>query len=174
VAGATFGREEERAGQERGRGWWQQEPLTAGEIMTPDVKTVTRQTPIRDVSLIMRNENVGAVPVVDEQSRLIGIVTDRDIVVRGLMGDKLVQELRAEDVMTDDVEAVSTDDKIHDVIELMGRKQVRRMPVVGEEKRLVGIVSIGDLASRADYDEELQDALEKISSKRSFWSRLWR
>ena len=55
----------------------------------------------------------------------------------------------------------------------MGRKQVRRLPVVDEQDRLMGIVSISDIAQKADYDEELQEALEKISSRRSFWSRLW-
>lgn len=168
-------RQEHRGrGQDERRGWWQREPLGASEIMTPNVKTVTRDVPVKDVAMIMRNENVGAVPVVDENGRLTGIVTDRDIVVRGLMADRAVGELRTEHVMTDDVEAVHPDDSIHDVIELMGRKQVRRMPVVDENQRLLGIVSLGDVANRADYDEELQDALEKISSKRSFWSRLWR
>ena len=79
-------------------------------------------------------------------------------------------QLRVEDVMTDDVSAVTEDEPLTSVLDLMGRKQIRRVPVVDRDDRLLGIISMADIANRADYDEDLQDAFERISSRRSFWS----
>jgi CBS domain-containing protein len=140
--------------------------------MTRNVRTARLDSPVRDVAQIMKDEDCGVVPVIDERGSLVGIVTDRDLVVRGFTGGKTPDQLRVSDVMTDDVEAVTPDDNIHDVIALMGRRQIRRIPVVERDDRVVGIISMGDIANRADYDEELQEALDRVSSKRSFWSRL--
>ena len=74
--------------------------------------------------------------------------------------------------MTDDVECVTEQDSLHDVLRLMAEHQVRRVPVVARGDRLIGIVSMADIAREADVDEELQDTFEEISSERSFWSRL--
>lgn len=161
----------------RGTGGWYREPLAVAELMTCDVKTVTGDTSLAEVAALMREEDVGSVPIVDEARHLEGIVTDRDIVVRGIAGERSQveeRELRARDVATKDVEAVSSRDSISHVLELMGRKQIRRAPVVDENHRLVGMISLGDIASRADYDQELQEALQRISGRRSFWSRIWR
>jgi CBS domain-containing protein len=168
-----FGEEYGGFEAERRPSHWQREPLTAGDLMTRDVKAVTKQTTLRHVAEIMKDENCGIVPVVDESHKLVGVVTDRDIVIRALAEDKPTADLKVEDIMTEDVEAVTPDEELKDVIEVMGEKQVRRVPVVHKDDRLVGIISIGDIATRADYDEDLADALEKISSKRSFWSRIW-
>ncbi|WP_224240644.1 CBS domain-containing protein [Hyalangium gracile] len=151
---------------------WQREPLTAREIMTRGVKTVRRDATLREVAQLMKDEDCGVVPIVDERGTLVGIVTDRDLVVRAFTGGKTPDQLRAMDVMTDDVECVHPEEDIHSIIELMGRKQIRRIPVVEKDDRVIGIISMGDIANRADYDEELQQALDRISSKRSFWSRL--
>ncbi|NVJ08099.1 CBS domain-containing protein [Myxococcus sp. AM001] len=153
-------------------GRWRHEPLMAREVMTRNVRTARPESPLRDVAQIMKDESCGVVPIVDERGRLVGIVTDRDLVVRALTGGRSPEQLRASDVMTDDVEAVTPDDTLHDVIGLMGRRQLRRIPVVERDDGIVGIISLGDIALRADHDEELQQALERISSKRSFWSRL--
>ncbi len=155
-----------------GRRRWQREPLTAREVMTRNVRTARLDSPVREVAHIMKDEDCGVVPIVNEHGSLVGIVTDRDLVVRGFAGGKTPDQLRVSDVMTDDVEAVTPDENIHDVIALMGRKQIRRIPVVERDDRVVGIISMGDIANRADYDEELQEALDRVSSKRSFWSRL--
>lgn len=159
--------------QEGRRGRWQREPLTAREIMTRNVKTVRPESPLRDAAQIMKDENVGIVPVVNEQGRLVGLLTDRDIVVRAFVENRTPDQFRVQDVMSDELEAVTGDEDVHALIELMGKKQVRRVPVVDRDDRLVGIVALADIATRADFDEELQDALERISSKRSFWSRLF-
>lgn len=152
----------------QGRRFWQREPLSARDVMTRSPRTVTRQSPIREAALVMRDENCGVVPIVDAAGRLEGILTDRDIVVRGLVDEGLLR--RIEEVMTDDVSAVTEDEPLTSVLDLMGRKQIRRVPVVDRNDRLLGIISMADIANRADYDEDLQDAFERISSRRSFWS----
>jgi CBS domain-containing protein len=153
----------------QGRRFWQREPLAARDVMTRNPRTVSRQSVLREAAAIMRDENCGVVPVVDASGRLEGILTDRDIVVRGVAHDR-ANELHIEDVMTDDVSAVTEDEPLTSVLDLMGRKQIRRVPVVDRDDRLLGIISMADIANRADYDEDLQDAFERISSRRSFWS----
>ncbi len=157
----------------RQRSHWSREPYTVRDVMTKDPESVTQQTNTREIARIMRDENVGVLPVIDDQRRLQGIITDRDLVVRVLAEDRQTAQFRIDDIMSREVEAVTEDEDIHEVLDIMGRKQVRRLPVVDEQDRLMGIVSISDIAQKADYDEELQEALEKISSRRSFWSRLW-
>jgi len=147
---------------------WQREPLAARDVMTRNPRTVARAGALRDAAVIMREENCGVVPVVDSLGRLQGILTDRDIVVRGITED--LQSSRVEDVMTDEVSAVTEDEPLTSVLDLMGRRQVRRVPVVDRNDRLLGIISMADIATRADYDEDLQDAFLRISSRRSFWS----
>lgn len=151
---------------------WQREPLTAREIMTRGVKTVRQDSSLREVAQLMKDEDCGVVPIVDSRGCLVGIITDRDLVIRAFTGGRTPDQLRAGDVMTDDVECVHPDEDIHSIISLMGKRQIRRIPVVERDDRVIGIISMGDIANRADYDEELQEALDRISSKRSFWSRL--
>jgi CBS domain-containing protein len=156
------------------QGWWQREPLTAMEIMTTDPKAVPREASLVEAAASMRTANVGVLPVVDRDHRLVGLVTDRDIVVRGCASGRPVADLRVSDVMSQEVAAVRPHDPVRRVLEVMGDERVRRVPVVDEEGRLLGLVSIADIASRADYDRELQEAFERIASRRSFWSRVWR
>lgn len=163
-----------RATPGRRESQWFREPLTVAELMTREVKTVAPETPLSAIAVLMRDEDVGVVPVVDETRALQGIVTDRDMVVRGLVGGSGEREPCARDLATKGVEAVSPRDSITSVLDLMGRKQIRRAPVVGENGRLIGMISLADVAARADYDKELQDALRQISGRRSFWSRIWR
>jgi CBS domain-containing protein len=155
------------------RGRWTKEPLCAREVMSRGVKTVLPEQTLREVARLMREENVGIVPVTDVQGRLLGVVTDRDLVVRAMSEDRQPSQVRVADIMSaEDLEVATPDDSVHDLIELMGRKQVRRIPVVERDNRLVGIIAMADIATRAEFDEELQEALERISSRRSFWSRL--
>lgn len=155
------------------RGRWKREPVLARDIMTSNPASVRPESSLRDVAKIMRDENTGIVPVCEDNGTLLGVVTDRDIVMRTLASDESPTNAVARDVMTDDVEAVTPDEELHDVVRLMGDRQVRRVPVVERGDRLVGIISMADVATRADYDEDLQDALEEISARRSFWSRLF-
>jgi len=152
---------------------WPREPLTAREVMTRQVRAVRLDSALREVARLMKDEDCGIVPVVDERGRLRGVVTDRDLVVRALAEGRSPDSLRAQDVMTDEVEAVLPHETLPDLIALMGHHQVRRVPVVERDDRLIGIVSLADIATRAEHDEELQDALHRISARRSFWSRLY-
>lgn len=156
------------------RGRWKREPVLARDIMTSNPASVRPESTLREVAKIMRAENTGIVPVCSETGALLGVVTDRDIVMRTLASDEAPDIASARDVMTDEVEAVTPDEELHDVVRLMGEHQVRRVPVVERDDRLVGIISMADVATRADYDEDLQDALEEISARRSFWSRIFR
>lgn len=151
---------------------WRRERLTARDVMTRQVRTAHRGSTLREVARLMRDEDCGAVPIVDAEGRLQGLVTDRDLALRAFTGPRSVDGLRAGDVMTEDLQAVMPEEDLHGVIDLMGRRQVRRVPVVEPDDRLVGIIALGDIAWRADQDEALQDALARISSRRSFWSRL--
>jgi len=155
------------------RGRWAKEPLCARDVMSRGVKTVLPEQTLREVARLMREENVGIVPVTDALGRLLGVVTDRDLVVRAMSEDRLPSQVRVADIMSsEDLEVATPDDSVTDLIEMMGRKQVRRIPVVERDNRLVGIIAMADIATRAEFDEELQAALERISSRRSFWSRL--
>ena len=154
--------------------WWHRESLTVADVMTSNVKAVGPDATVRDIAEIMKQEDVGVVPVVRADGRLVGLVTDRDLVIRGLTGSNSIESARAEALATTDIEVAAPRDALSAVIDLMGRQQVRRVPVVDEDDRLVGIVAMADIANRADYHDDLQEALEKISGRRSFWSRIWR
>lgn len=159
---------EERAG--RGRRW-RSGAICVRDVMTRNPRSASPGDSVQRLAEIMVQEDTGIVPIVDGE-RLLGVVTDRDIVARIVAHGLDMKSARARDVMTDDVECVTEQDSLHDVLRLMAEHQVRRIPVVARGDRLLGIVSMADIAREADVDEELQDTFEEISSERSFWSRL--
>jgi len=118
----------------------------------------------------MRRESVGMVPVVGPDDRVIGVVTDRDIVVRGCASPRPLAEQTAEDVMTTDVECVRSDEPLSRVITKMAERRIWRVPVIdAAHKRghkVVGVLSLDDVASRASEEPELLEALHKIADKR--------
>lgn len=139
------------------------------EIMTSTVKTATRDQTLKDVAALMRDGDMGSVPVV-EDGKLIGIVTDRDIVVRAIAAGKDASTSVAE-AMTTDIFAVTPDDFAFEAIRLMGDKQVRRVPVVDNDGNLAGIISMADIALEMEDEKEIAETLEEISSGSSFWSK---
>jgi CBS domain-containing protein len=138
-------------------------PGTAGDVMTSGIKTASPDTPLATVASLMRDENVGIVPIVDEGGRLLGVITDRDIVVRVDSEAAPVDLVRAGDVMTTTVITVRPRDDLHEVIDRMGQAGLHRMLVTDDNNRLVGIISVGDLARRTDLPERIQDMLDQIS-----------
>src|SRR5437764_2349693 len=114
------------------------------DIMTKNVRTATRGMPLRDVTVLMRDGDMGAVPVVDD-GKLIGIVTDRDIVVRAVAQGKTTDSPVGE-TMTIDPFTVGPDDFVFEAIRLMGDKQVRRVPVIDDNGELAGIIAMADVA----------------------------
>lgn len=130
------------------------------DVMTPNPRTVTPDESIVNAARIMRDVDTGAVPVV-ENGRPVGMVTDRDIVVRAVAdGGQLSRPVR--DICTGALVAANPDMSTREAAQLMSDHQVRRLPVV-ENDRLVGIVSIGDLAVKEGKDSRTGDTLQAIS-----------
>jgi CBS domain-containing protein len=130
------------------------------DVMTSNPRTVSPSDSIQSAARIMRDMDTGAVPVV-ENGRTVGIVTDRDIVVRAVAdGDRL--NLSVRDVLTPTVVTATPDMSTREASELMSEHQIRRLPVV-ENSRLVGIVSLGDLAVKEAKDSRTGDTLQSIS-----------
>ncbi|MGH9946869.1 MAG: CBS domain-containing protein [Pyrinomonadaceae bacterium] len=139
------------------------------EIMTTDVKTVSRETSLRDVAAMMREGDVGSMPVVDG-GKLVGIVTDRDIVIRAIAEGK-DSETPVGEAMTAELFTVKADDYVFEAIRLMGDKQIRRVPVVNDDGTLAGIIAMADVALETEDQLEIAETLEEISSGSSFWSK---
>jgi predicted transcriptional regulator len=109
----------------------------------------------------MRDENVGAIPIVDDDDKLCGIVTDRDIVVRAVAEGEDPAECTAEEILSGQLHTIDPDAALEDVADLMARHQIRRLPVV-EDEVVIGMVSLGDLAVKSEEDEAA-DVLEDVS-----------
>ena len=130
------------------------------EVMTPNPRTVSPNDTIQSAARIMRDEDTGAIPVV-ENGRPVGMVTDRDIVVRAVAdGGQVSRPVR--DIVTTGVVCVTPEMSTREANELMSEHQVRRLPVV-ENDQLVGIVSLGDLAVKEGKDRRTGDTLQDIS-----------
>jgi CBS domain-containing protein len=130
------------------------------DVMTHNPRTVSPQDSIQNAARIMRDEDTGVVPVVDN-GKPVGVITDRDIVVRAVAeGGQLNRPVR--DIVTSELVAATPDMSLSEATELMSAHQVRRLPVV-ENNRLVGIVSIGDIAVKEGKDSRVGDALQHIS-----------
>jgi CBS domain-containing protein len=138
------------------------------EIMTKNVRTATRDMSVKDVGGMMRDGDMGAVPIVDG-GRLVGIVTDRDIVVRCIAVGKGA-ETPVGEAMTTELFTVGPEDFVFEAVRLMGDKQVRRIPVVGDSGELAGIIAMADVALEMEDEREIAETLEEISSGAGFWT----
>jgi CBS domain-containing protein len=139
------------------------------EIMTRNVKTANREATLQDVAALMRDGDMGAMPIV-EDGKLVGIVTDRDIVVRAIADGKEVST-KIGDVMTGEVFAVRENDFVFEAIRLMGDKQVRRVPIINDAGELAGIIAMADVALETEDQNEIAETLEEISSGAGFWKK---
>lgn len=135
--------------------------MNVREVMTADVYTVSADTSIFDIAELMRDEDIGVVPVV-ENDKLVGLVTDRDIVVRALADSRDPRHATARTVMSPNLVFCFEDQSVEEVLQNMGEQQVRRMPVVDRDRNLVGVVSIGDLSAAAPADRA-GESLSQIS-----------
>jgi CBS domain-containing protein len=132
------------------------------DIMTPNPVTVSEKDSIRDVARIMADEDTGVVPVVDGR-KIIGLITDRDIVVRLVAEGKDAGSATVREAMTNSIRSVKEDSSIDDVMQLMSSAQVRRVPVVDDNNQLVGIVSLRDVATETNKSGRVGQAVEDIS-----------
>ena len=112
---------------------------------------VTPQTALADVARKMRDLDIGAIPV-GENDRLIGMVTDRDITCRGLANGGDCTKLTAHDVMSKGILYCNDTEDLEDALRIMEQKQVRRLPVINDKKRMVGMLSLGDIAHAASHE----------------------
>src|SRR5678815_1954296 len=171
--------------------------LRCRDIMTRDLAVATRDTTLPEIALMMKQEDTGVIPVVEydtqqgngrtevnpnerkyegrnyTRGKLVGLITDRDIVVRAVADNKDCASVRAEDIMSVDIHTANPNDRVVDAIRKMGDKQVRRIPITNDNGYLVGMVSMADVAIETRQDRELADAIEDISKGTSFWNRIF-
>src|SRR5262245_47465203 len=120
------------------------------EVMHKDAEWVTPQTALADVARRMRDLDIGAVPV-GENDRLIGMVTDRDIACRAVANGQDWARLTARDVMSKGIFYCNDTEELEDALRIMEQKKVRRLPVINEKKRMVGMLSLGDMSHAASH-----------------------
>jgi CBS domain-containing protein len=134
--------------------------MKISEVMTTDVQTVNADQTAREAATFMLRAEAGSIPVC-EGDKVIGIITDRDIAVRGVAEGRS-PDTPVRELMSDGIICAREDDDIDEVARRMSQEQVRRLPVLDAEDRLCGIVSLGDLA-RETNGETAQEALEGVS-----------
>jgi CBS domain-containing protein len=139
-----------------------QERKQARDVMTRNPECVGETDSIREVARIMKNTDTGVVPVVDGK-KIIGLITDRDIIVRGLAEGKDLQNAKVNDLMTRQVRSVREDTPVQEVLALMSNAEIRRVTVVNANDELVGIVSIGDISTNTKADDKVGKTIENIS-----------
>ena len=134
------------------------------DVMTADPHCVTPDTAARDAARIMKDDNVGVVPVIEGHSsrKLVGIVTDRDIAVR-VVAEGRDAGTRVRDVMSHRPATCTLGENVDEAMSLMAREQVRRIPIVDERGDLIGIVSQADVVRKARQQNRAQDTIERIS-----------
>ena len=131
------------------------------EAMTRDVRLVRPDQPIREAAKLMGELDIGALPV-EENDRLVGIITDRDIAVRAVAAGRGA-DTPIRDVMSGEIKYCYEDQTVDEVTQNMGELRIRRLPVLNRDKRLVGILSLGDLAIDETARDEAGEALGGIS-----------
>jgi CBS domain-containing protein len=134
--------------------------MKVSEVMTRDVQTVRADQPVQEAASFMLSSDAGSIPVMDGD-RLIGMITDRDIAVRGVAKGH-GPDTPVGDLMTNDLVILRIDDEIEDAASKMSEAQVRRLPVIDGDEKLCGIVSLGDLSRETDSDCA-NEALEGVS-----------
>jgi CBS domain-containing protein len=121
------------------------------DAMHKGAEWVAPQTPIADIAKRMRDLDIGSIPV-GENDRLIGMVTDRDIACRGVANGGDLARLTARDVMSKGILYCNDTEDLEDALRIMEQKQVRRLPVINDKKRMVGMLSLGDVAHSASHE----------------------
>lgn len=133
------------------------------DVMTRNVRTVAPSDSMQRAAQCMDELNVGVVPVCEGET-IVGMVTDRDLAVRGVAAGKPADLTPVSEVMSQNVRYCFEDQDVDEVMDEMRDVQIRRVPVVSRDKRLVGIVSLGDVAARGSDDRRLAETLKDIST----------
>lgn len=135
------------------------------QIMTPDPTSCEPTATIDQVARLMKEKDVGPVPVVDNQDHrvLVGIVTDRDLAVNAVAHNDQPSKTEVARIMSTNPVCCKPEDDIEEALELMRSYQLRRIPIVDEQKRLVGIISQGDIANRLGWSDKTAQVVEEVS-----------
>ena len=134
------------------------------EVMHKGVDWVSPTTPVTELAKLMRARDVGCIPI-GENDRLIGMVTDRDIVCQGLADDNFdARRATARDVMTDGIHCCREEDDLAKAVHHMEALKVRRLPVINKSRRMVGILSLGDVSHSASGDNLLSECVRSVSA----------
>lgn len=135
------------------------------DVMTPNPACCTVGDSVSKAAQLMAHEDVGSIPVVDQTQSmmLVGIVTDRDLTIKVLAENRSPETTRVEDVMTTSLVTCYSDNDISEALELMSEHQVRRIPVIDHEGKIVGIIAQADIALRAEDEQKTAEVVEEIS-----------
>ena len=139
--------------------------MKAQDIMSADPVCVTPQTSMEEAARLMKDHNVGVLPVVSQEGsrELVGVITDRDIAIRHVAEGHGSPDCPVSEAMSENVKTCTPDTAVEDVMETMGREQVRRIPIVDERGSLVGMVSQADVVLEARNDKKAEEMVENIS-----------
>ena len=137
--------------------------MNVSEIMTEHVISISEDEPVIAAARLMKQHNIGSLPVRDTKNRLRGIVTDRDIVLRCVAGNVSAQDVRIGEIMSRNLITASPSEDTERAAERMGNSQIRRLPVT-DNGILVGIVALGDIARKDEFRMEASEALCEISA----------
>jgi len=133
------------------------------EVMTRGAECTRPDASLQEAAAKMKSLDVGALPVCGDNDRLAGMITDRDITVRSSAEGESPAEIKVSDIMTPEVVYCFEDDDVAEASRLMKEKQIRRLVVLNRDKRLVGIISLGDLATEMGDERQAGRTLEKVS-----------
>ncbi|MBR5491191.1 MAG: CBS domain-containing protein [Oscillospiraceae bacterium] len=133
------------------------------DVMTDGIISIGLKEPVSAAARLLKSKNIGALPVCDENGKLRGILTDRDIVTRCVASGFDPIETKVEDIMSRGVVFASPFDELEHAVRVMSRDQIRRLPIM-DRGRLVGMVSLCDMARNCNCDMEAAEALAEISS----------
>lgn len=136
--------------------------MTIRDIMTEPAVVISEKCSVVDAARVMREHNIGSVPVTNDNGYVVGIITDRDIVIRDVARGLSAIETPVSDIMTCNITTVPADADVYEVADMMSRDKVRRIPVT-DNGEVVGLVALGDIALCRDYKIEAAEALCEIS-----------
>lgn len=133
------------------------------EVMTKDPVTVRKETRLHEIAEKMRDMNIGIIPVCEENGQVIGVITDRDIVMRAVAEAREIKGVMAFEVMSSNVITCPEDADVDDCVKLMEQHQIRRIPVLDSQRKLIGMFTLGDLAVDVGNERLAAEAIKKIS-----------
>lgn len=135
--------------------------MLVGEVMNKKVKVMNSNKTVEDAARLMQEENFGAIPI-EENDRMVGMLTDRDIVLRTVAAHKNPAETKVKDIMSPGIDYCYEQENLGELVKMMKTTRHRRIPVINEKKRLVGIVTLADLVTKGHNNYITQEVLEGI------------